>query len=291
MKCLQKSAGALGRSIYNYFLKGFLMSEKERLNEVILEEESNGGGTKKVFLIVAIAIIILAVLLMVFWKSTRVAPKETFLQTDSGMQKIGNTKDEKKDDAFESLNLDPSKQESDLDKVADNVKKQENDAFKMPIQTNQTQTEMKTTEETQEAKKELKAVEHTSAQKETQAVAKKETPHKKPKVTLKDKEAHKDKAKHAAKEPKAKKEAHKEVPKKANSKTNLTKGHYLQVGVFVHTPNKAFLQAFNQFPHKIEDRGATKRYLIGPYKSKQEALMHADEVSKKMTKPVVIEAR
>ncbi len=268
------------------------MSEKERLNEVILEEENNGGGTKKVFLIVAIAIIILAVLLMVFWKSTRVAPKETFLQTDSGMQKIGNTKDEKKDDAFESLNLDSSKQESDLDKVADNVKKQESDAFKMPIQTNQTQTEMKTTEETQEAKKELKAVEHTpmSAQKESQAVAKKEIPHKKPKVTPKDKEAHKDKAKHAAKEPKAKKEAHKEVSKKANS-TNLTKGHYLQVGVFAHTPNKAFLQAFNQFPHKIEDRGVTKRYLIGPYKSKQEALMHADEVSKKMTKPVVIEAR
>ncbi len=267
------------------------MSEKERLNEVILEEENNGGGTKKVFLIVAIAIIILAVLLMVFWKSTRVAPKETFLQTDSNMQKIGNTKDEKKDDAFESLNLDPSKQESDLDKVADNVKKQESDAFNMPTQTDQTQTEMKTTEETQESKKELKVVEHTNAQKESQAVAKKETPHKKPKVTPKDKEAHKDKDKdkHAAKELKVKKEAHKEVPKKANSKTNLR--HYLQVGVFAHTPNKAFLQAFNQFPHKIEDRGATKRYLIGPYKSKQEALMHADEVSKKMTKPVVIEAR
>ncbi|GAA7369169.1 hypothetical protein BD0134_10290 [Helicobacter pylori] len=265
------------------------MSEKERLNEVILEEENNGSGTKKVFLIVAIAIIILAVLLMVFWKSTRVAPKETFLQTDSGMQKIGNTKDEKKDDEFESLNLDPSKQEDKLDKVADNVKKQENDAFNMPIQTNQTQTEMKTTEETQEAKKELKAVEHTSAQKESQAVAKKETPHKKPKVTPKNKETHKDK--HAVKELKVKKEAHKEVSKKANSKTTLTKGHYLQVGVFAHTPNKAFLQEFNQFPHKIEDRGATKRYLIGPYKSKQEALMHADEVSKKMTKPVVIEAR
>ncbi|NHB21322.1 SPOR domain-containing protein [Helicobacter pylori] len=273
------------------------MSERERLNEVILEEENNGGGTKKVFLIVAIAIIILAVLLMVFWKSTRVAPKETFLQTDSGMQKIGNTKDEKKDDAFESLNLDPSKQESDLDKVADNVKKQESDAFKMPIQTDQAQMEMKTTEERQESQKELKAVEHTSAQKESQAMAKKETPHKKPKVVPKDKEAHKDKevhkdkAKHVAKEPKVKKEAHKEVSKKANSKTNLTKGHYLQVGVFAHTPNKAFLQEFNQFPHKIEDRGATKRYLIGPYKSKQEALMHADEVSKKMTKPVVIEAR
>ncbi|WRG05789.1 SPOR domain-containing protein [Helicobacter pylori] len=265
------------------------MSEKERLNEVILEEENNGGGTKKVFLIVAIAIIILAVLLMVFWKSTRVAPKETFLQTDSGMQKIGNTKDEKKDDEFESLNLDPSKQEDKLDKVADNVKKQENDAFNMPVQTDQTQTEMKTTEEKQEAQKELKAVEHTTTQKESQAVAKKETPHKKPKATPKDKEAHKDK--HATKEPKVKKEAHKEVPKKANSKTNLTKGHYLQVGVFAHTPNKAFLQAFNQFPHKIEDRGATKRYLIGPYKSKQEALMHADEVSKKITKPVVIEAQ
>ncbi|MGL2365737.1 SPOR domain-containing protein [Helicobacter pylori] len=265
------------------------MSEKERLNEVILEEENNGGGTKKVFLIVAIAIIILAVLLMVFWKSTRVAPKETFLQTDSGMQKIGNTKDEKKDDEFESLNLDPSKQEDKLDKVADNVKKQENDAFNMPTQTDQTQTEMKTTEETQEAQKELKAVEHTSAQQESQAVAKKETPHKKPKVTPKDKEAHKDK--HAVKELKVKKEAHKEVSKKTDSKTNLIKGHYLQVGVFAHTPNKAFLQAFNQFPHKIEDRGATKRYLIGPYKSKQEALMHADEVSKKMTKPVVIEVR
>ncbi len=264
------------------------MSEKERLNEVILEEENNGGGTKKVFLIVAIAIIILAVLLMVFWKSTRVAPKETFLQTDSGMQKIGNTKDEKKDDEFESLNLDSSKQEDKLDKVADNVKKQESDAFKMPTQTDQTQTEMKTPEE---VKKGLGFVEHTpmGVQKESQAVAKKETPHKKPKATPKDKEAHKDK--HAVKELKVKKEAHKEVPKKANSKTTLTKGHYLQVGVFAHTPNKAFLQAFNQFPHKIEDRGETKRYLIGPYKSKQEALMHADEVSKKMTKPVVIEVR
>ncbi|MGL2757846.1 SPOR domain-containing protein [Helicobacter pylori] len=267
------------------------MSEKERLNEVILEEENNGGGTKKVFLIVAIAIIILAVLLMVFWKSTRVAPKEIFLQTDSGMQKIGNTKDEKKDDEFESLNLNPSKQEDKLDKVADNVKKQENDAFNMPTQTDQTQTEMKTAEETQEAKKELKAVEHTSAQKESQATAKKETPHKKPKATPKDKEAHKDKAKLTVKELKVKKEAHKEVSKKTDSKTTLIKGHYLQVGVFAHTPNKAFLQAFNQFPHKIEDRGATKRYLIGPYKSKQEALMHADEVSKKMTKPVVIEIR
>ncbi len=267
------------------------MSEKERLNEVILEEENNGGGTKKVFLIVAIAIIILAVLLMVFWKSTRVAPKETFLQTDSGMQKIGNTKDEKKDDEFESLNLDPSKQEDKLDKVADNVKKQENDAFNMPVQTDRTQTEMKTTEETQEAQKELKVVEHTSTPKESQAVVKKETPHKKPKATPKDKEAHKDKDKHAIKEPKAKKEAHKEVPKKTNLKANVAKGYYLQVGVFAHTPNKAFLQAFNQFPHKIEDRGATKRYLIGPYKSKQEALMHADEVSKKMTKPVVIEVR
>ncbi|WRC34749.1 SPOR domain-containing protein [Helicobacter pylori] len=263
------------------------MSEKERLNEMILEEENNGGGTKKVFLIVAIAIIILAVLLMVFWKSTRVAPKETFLQTDSGMQKIGNTKDEKKDDAFESLNMDSPKQEDKLDKVVDNIKKQESENS-MPIQTDQAQMEMKTTEEKQESQKELKAVESIpmNAQKESQAVAKKETPHKKPKVVPKDK------AKHVAKkEPKVKKEAHKEVSKKANSKTNLTKGHYLQVGVFVHTPNKAFLQEFNQFPHKIEDRGATKRYLIGPYKSKQEALMHADEVSKKMTKPVVIEAR
>ncbi|WP_120920378.1 SPOR domain-containing protein [Helicobacter pylori] len=268
------------------------MSEKERLNEVILEEENNGSGTKKVFLIVAIAIIILAVLLMVFWKSTRVAPKETFLQTDSGMQKIGNTKDEKKDDEFESLNMDSPKQEDKLDKVVDNIKKQESENS-MPIQTDQAQMEMKTTEEKQESQKELKAVEPIpmSAQKESQAVAKKETPHKKPKVAPKDKEVHKDKAKHAAKEPKVKKEAHKEVSKKANSKTNLTKGHYLQVGVFVHTPNKAFLQEFNQFPHKIEDRGATKRYLIGPYKSKQEALMHADEVSKKMTKPVVIEVR
>ncbi|MBH0307356.1 SPOR domain-containing protein [Helicobacter pylori] len=268
------------------------MSEKERLNEVILEEENNGSGTKKVFLIVAIAIIILAVLLMVFWKSTRVAPKETFLQTDSGMQKIGNTKDEKKDDEFESLNMDSPKQEDKLDKVVDNIKKQESENS-MPIQTDQAQMEMKTTEEKQESQKELKAVEPIpmSAQKESQAVAKKETPHKKPKVAPKDKEAHKDKATHAAKEPKVKKETHKEVSKKANSKTTLTKGHYLQVGVFAHTPNKAFLQAFNQFPHKIEDRGATKRYLIGPYKSKQEALMHADEVSKKMTKPVVIEAR
>ncbi|EMG84226.1 SPOR domain-containing protein [Helicobacter pylori] len=269
------------------------MSEKERLNEVILEEENNGSGTKKVFLIVAIAIIILAVLLMVFWKSTRVAPKETFLQTDSGMQKIGNTKDEKKDDEFESLNMDSPKQEDKLDKVVDNIKKQESENS-MPIQTDQTQMEMKTTEEKQESQKDLKAVESIpmSAQKESQAMAKKETPHKKPKIALKDKEAHKDKAKHAAKkEPEVKKEAHKEVSKKANSKTNLTKGHYLQVGVFAHTPNKAFLQEFNQFPHKIEDRGATKRYLIGPYKSKQEALMHADEVSKKMTKPVVIEAQ
>ncbi|PUD71063.1 hypothetical protein C2R52_00110 [Helicobacter pylori] len=268
------------------------MSEKERLNEVILEEENNGSGTKKVFLIVAIAIIILAVLLMVFWKSTRVAPKETFLQSDSGMQKIGNTKDEKKDDEFESLNMDFPKQEDKLDKVVDNIKKQESENS-MPIQTDQAQMEMKTTEEKQESQKELKAVESIpmSAQKEFQAVAKKETPHKKPKATPKDKEAHKDKDKHAVKELKVKKEAHKEVPKKANSKTTLTKGHYLQVGVFAHTPNKAFLQAFNQFPHKIEDRGATKRYLIGPYKSKQEALMHADEVSKKMTKPVVIEAR
>ncbi|WP_104744661.1 hypothetical protein [Helicobacter acinonychis] len=266
------------------------MSEKERLDEVVLEEKNNGGDTKKVFLIVAIAIIILAVLLMVFWKSTRVAPKETFLQTDSGMQKIGNTKDEKKDDGFESMNMEPSKQESTLDKVADDVKKQEDNAFNMPVQTNQAQTEMKALED---AKKELGFVEHTPmvAQKESQVVAKKEASNKKPKVTPKNKEASKDEAKRIAKkESKVKKEAHKETSKKTK-KVNVAKMHYLQVGVFAHTPNKAFLQAFNQFSHKIEDRGATKRYLIGPYKSKQEALMHAEEVSKKVAKPVVVELR
>ena len=171
------------------------------------------------------------------------------------MQKIGNTKDEKKDDEFESLNLDPSKQEDKLDKVADNVKKQENDAFNMPTQTDQTQTEMKTTEKTQEAQKGLKVVEHTSTQKESQAVAKKEISHKKPKATPKDKEAHKDKDKHAVKELKVKKEAHKEVPKKPILKPLLLKGIICKWGFLRTRPIKPFCKRLTNSPIRLKIGG------------------------------------
>ncbi|WP_104748125.1 SPOR domain-containing protein [Helicobacter cetorum] len=298
------------------------MAEKEKLDD-ILEEEVSGSGVKKALLIVAIAIIVLAVLLMVFWKSTREAPKENFLQADSSMQKIGNTHGEKKDNEFENLNLDfaNEQQEDKLDKVADNIKKQESQS------PNVFPTEVAPSKiEPPKAKAMDKKLEKSS--KETAnngSLDFKEHVHSKPKTN---KEAKKHENKHENKEKKqaqkshAKENAKKEVKKEAHSKhvkqektakkenkkepkkevkkepkqtapkaTSIAKGHYLQVGVFANMPNKIFLQEFEKLPHAIEKLGTNKRYLIGPYKSREEALEHVNEVTEKLTKPVVVEVR
>ncbi|AFI05617.1 SPOR domain-containing protein [Helicobacter cetorum] len=259
------------------------MQEKERLNDVILEEESSGGGAKKALLIVAIAIIVLAVLLMVFWKSTRTTPKETFLQTDSGMQKIGNTKDEKKDDEFENLNLEfPNnpQQEDRLDKLADDVKNQDRANLKMQSD------ETKAPSDTPNNKgSEPNFIEHTSKLKKMPKQEAKQND-KKPAQTDNKKASKQAHTKHSQQEKGLKKPVKQEAKKPKN--TAMPKSYYLQVGVFAHTPNKAFLQEFEKFAHKIEKGKANTKYLIGPYKTRQEALEHANEVTKKLTKPIIV---
>ncbi|WP_104712648.1 SPOR domain-containing protein [Helicobacter cetorum] len=295
------------------------MADNEKLNDMMLDEETSGSGIKKALLIVAIAIIILAVLLMVFWKSTRETPKDNFLQTDSSMQKIGNTKEEKKDDEFENLNLDfPNQQQEDkLDKVADDVKKQEGHTPNIfPTETSPTKMESKPKATDKKLEKfgketdgrsELDFVEHNHAINKTK---KHENKDKKQKTHAKEtskkevkKEAH---SKHVKQEKVVKKETKKEVkkekvapkqPKEENKKAekpssaSVAKGYYLQVGVFANTPNKYFLQEFEKLPHAIEKLGTNKRYLIGPYKSREEALEQVGEITEKITKPVIVEVR
>ncbi len=67
--------------------------------------------------------------------------------------------------------------------------------------------------------------------------------------------------------------------------------YYLQVGAFMNTPNKAFLQTLKTFSYKLEKRDVLTHYLIGPYKSKEEALEHINYIAKKFENaPIVVES-
>ncbi len=79
-------------------------------------------------------------------------------------------------------------------------------------------------------------------------------------------------------------------PSLENANNILNKGYYLQVGAFMNTPNKDFLQILKGFTHKIEQKNMLMRYLVGPYRSKEEALEHVDEVARGFgNKPILVE--
>ncbi len=69
-------------------------------------------------------------------------------------------------------------------------------------------------------------------------------------------------------------------------------GYYLQVGAFSKTPNRAFLDNLNNYSYRIQEiminSNVITRYLVGPYKSREEAQRDYDRVSRDIGKPVYL---
>lgn len=70
-------------------------------------------------------------------------------------------------------------------------------------------------------------------------------------------------------------------------------GYYLQVGAFSKTPNRAFIDSINNYSYRIQEIMINSivitRYLVGPYKSREEAQRDYDRVSRDIaTKPVYL---
>ena len=69
-------------------------------------------------------------------------------------------------------------------------------------------------------------------------------------------------------------------------------GYYLQVGAFSKTPNRAFLDNLNNYSYRIQEiminSNVITRYLVGPYKSREEAQRDYDRVSEDIGKPVYL---
>ncbi|WP_104732188.1 SPOR domain-containing protein [Helicobacter salomonis] len=74
-------------------------------------------------------------------------------------------------------------------------------------------------------------------------------------------------------------------------KPTIPKGFYLQVGVFSKTPNPKFMEAFVKYPHQIQELNGQKRYLIGPYPTREQADTKLEEVSHNIAKPVHVEIK
>ncbi len=90
----------------------------------------------------------------------------------------------------------------------------------------------------------------------------------------------------------------KESPKNENKKSlvkpslkdAIPKGYYLQIGVFLNTPSKDFLQMLKTFPYQIKKKDSLTHYFIGPYKTKEEALKQLENAAKSFkNKPVLVE--
>ncbi|OOP78774.1 sporulation protein, partial [Helicobacter pylori] len=91
----------------------------------------------------------------------------------------------------------------------------------------------------------------------------------------------------------------KEPPKSENKKSlvkpslkdaSVPKGYYLQIGAFLNAPSKDFLQTLKTFPYQIKKKDSLTHYLIGPYKTKEEALKQLENAAKSFkNKPVLVE--
>lgn len=69
-------------------------------------------------------------------------------------------------------------------------------------------------------------------------------------------------------------------------------GYYLQVGAFSKTPNRAFLDNINNYSYRTQEiminSNVITRYLVGPYKSRDEAQRDFDRVARDIGTPVYL---
>ncbi|WP_120840944.1 SPOR domain-containing protein [Helicobacter pylori] len=87
------------------------------------------------------------------------------------------------------------------------------------------------------------------------------------------------------------KNEHQENLRKLNLKdASVPKGYYLQIGAFLNAPSKDFLQTLKTFPYQIKKKDSLTHYLIGPYKTKEEALKQLENATKSFkNKPALVE--
>ena len=71
-----------------------------------------------------------------------------------------------------------------------------------------------------------------------------------------------------------------------------TSGYYLQVGAFSKAPNKAFIDKINLYNYRVQEilinSKVITRYLIGPYKSRDEAQKDYASVSRDIATPIYL---
>lgn len=281
------------------------MEEKKELNEILLGDDNNNhtSKTKKLFLMIIIAIVVILILLMVAWKMKTGSSSETPPATvDNSIQKLdtlhdgSNPTDDMNDD-FENMSIDDmskSDQESKFDKIVNDIKSkqqlanQKEDTHLTPPAEDSKDQMLPITE--QDHQKSTNPLDNHSTESIKQAPKSIKTdttkiePAKKQSVKPADKNK-----KPVAKSKEVKQPLAKAKPAIKNG-SNATAGHYLQVGVFNKTPNKAFLDKIKKYSYRTQtsvlNGESVTKYLIGPYKSRNEASKDIADITSNLTKPV-----
>lgn len=279
------------------------MEEKKELNEILLGDDNNNhtSKTKKLFLMIIIAIVVILILLMVAWKMKTGSSSETPPATvDNSIQKLdtlhdgSNPTDDMNDD-FENMSIDDmskSDQESKFDKIVNDIKS------KQQLANQKEDTHL--TPPAEDSKDQMLPITEQDHQKSTNPLDShstesiKQAPKSIKTDTTKIEPAKKQSVKPADKnkKPVAKsKETKQPLTKPAiKNGSNATAGHYLQVGVFNKTPNKAFLDKIKKYSYRTQtsvlNGESVTKYLIGPYKSRNEASKDIADITSNLTKPV-----
>lgn len=279
------------------------MEEKKELNEILLGDDNNNhtSKTKKLFLMIIIAIVVILILLIVAWKMKTGTSEQTPPATvDNSIQKLdtlhdGNNPTDDMNDDFENMSIDDmskSDQESKFDKIVNDIKSkqqlanQKEDTHLTPPAENSEDHMLPIAG--QDNQKSTNPLDNHSTESIKQAPKSIKTETTKPESVKKQPAKPDDKTKKSSTKPK---EVKQPVTKPAlKNGSNATAGHYLQVGVFNKTPNKAFLDKIKKYSYRTQTsilNGETvTKYLIGPYKSRNEASKDIADITSNLTKPV-----
>lgn len=285
------------------------MEEKKELNEILLGDDNNNhtSKTKKLFLMIIIAIVVILILLIVAWKMKTGSSSETPPATvDNTIQKLdtlhdgSNPTDDMNDD-FENMSIDDmskSDQESKFDKIVNDIKSkqqlanQKEDTHLTPPAEDSKDQMLPITE--QNHQKSTNPLDNHSTESIKQPPKSIKTDTTKPEPAKKQSEKPADKNKKPVAKSKEVKQplAAKSTPKNGS---NATAGHYLQVGVFNKTPNKAFLDKIKKYSYRTQtsvlNGESVTKYLIGPYKSRNEASKDIADITSNLTKPVYTQVK
>lgn len=268
-----------------------------------LEEKPQKKSNKRIILIAVASVVLLGVLgvssLMLAKQDTKPKNPE-FSELEAELEKLGapssdEPKTQPQEDEFDKLIADIKSrhtQEDSKPHITQEVKKPQ--AKDKSIIT-QMQTPKKTKEpEVAQEKIELSLEEPMVAKKETASQPKPQPKPQTQKPKAQPKPAEKPqstKQSQATSQPanKSASELFQSVEK------GISKGFYLQVGVFGGTPQKSFLNKLKNHPYKtdkIQRNGKVlTRYLIGPFSSKEMAQSKIEQITHEINKPVVVEIR